>query len=119
MRRDPRKNLDDIRHAGALIRKFIAGKARKDYVDDEMLRAAVERQFTIVGEALRRLEQHHPEIADRISSRKKIVGFRNALIHGYDEIVNDTVWNTAQRDLPVLLREVRALLKDLNAQSGS
>ena len=47
-----------------------------------MLRAAVERHFEIIGEALNRLGKVRPEIAARISEIERAIALRNRLIHG-------------------------------------
>jgi uncharacterized protein with HEPN domain len=51
-----------------------------------MLRSAVERQFEIIGEALSQLAKIDPAVAARIPDLRRIVGFRNVLIHGYDRM---------------------------------
>jgi hypothetical protein len=56
-----------------------------------MLRAAVERQFEIIGEALRRLLSEDRETAERISQHKRIIAFRNILTHGA-EVDDRIVW---------------------------
>ncbi|MBR1087607.1 hypothetical protein JQ621_08960 [Bradyrhizobium manausense] len=43
----------------------------------------MERQFEIIGEALNRLSKDAPDIAGRVPDLRKIVSFRNLLIHGY------------------------------------
>jgi uncharacterized protein with HEPN domain len=52
MARDPRVFLWDARKAAETIIIFTRGKRFEDYQADAMLRAAVERQFEIIGEAL-------------------------------------------------------------------
>ena len=64
---DPRAWLFDIAEAGQRLMRFISGKTWIDYRDDELLRAGVERQFEIVGEALSQLRRHSPELAAHIS----------------------------------------------------
>ena len=76
-----------------------------------MLRSAIDRQFEIIGEAMTRLIKHDPAIAARITDRRKIAGFRNALIHGYDSIDDATSWGIITTKLPVLRSEVAALLE--------
>jgi uncharacterized protein with HEPN domain len=52
MRRDPKAYLWDAAAGATAIQRFISGRSYDDYLADEMLRSAVERQFEIVGEAL-------------------------------------------------------------------
>jgi uncharacterized protein with HEPN domain len=47
---------------------------------------------------------------NNISEYRKIIGFRNVLVHGYDAIDDQIVWDTIQQHLPVLKQEVEELL---------
>jgi len=49
MRLEARKYLYDIDQALARLTRFVAGRTIDDYLADAMLRAAVERQFEIIG----------------------------------------------------------------------
>jgi len=77
-----------------------------------MLRAATERKFEVIGEALSRLRDTDAGVFARISEGSAIVAFRHRIIHGYDTMDDEIVWEAAQRKLPVLLAEVRALLAE-------
>lgn len=81
-----RKFLFDVRQACARVGEFTRGKTYRDYADDAMLRAAVERQFEIIGEALTRISKHAPEVAGRITDHRRIIAFRNILVHAYAQI---------------------------------
>ena len=94
--------------------RFISGKDWIDYRDNELLRAGVERQFEIIGEALGQLRRHSPELAARIREHAKIIGFRNILIHGYAVVEDEVVWSAANENLPALLEDVATLLKLLD-----
>jgi uncharacterized protein with HEPN domain len=48
--------------------------------------------------------------ASQLSEHRRIIAFRNILIHGYAEIDHRMVWNVLQLKLPVLRREAQALL---------
>jgi uncharacterized protein YutE (UPF0331/DUF86 family) len=56
------------------------------YSSNAKLHAEVERPFEIIGEALLRLERSDPAVATRISDYRRVIGFRNRLAHGYDDI---------------------------------
>ena len=83
------------------------------YVADARTQAAVERKFEIIGEALNRLHQNHPEIADQIPPLREVVSFRNLLIHGYAIVIPERVWDYAENDLQDLRKLVRGLLAEL------
>ena len=110
MELESKKLLEDIRQAGALILGFAAGKTFDDYAADALLRSGVERQFEIIGEALRRLAKADAAIASRITDHQRIIAFRNLLIHGYHAVDDAVVWDIVQRNLPTLHEEVSGLL---------
>jgi uncharacterized protein with HEPN domain len=111
MRLEARKYLYDIQQAAALLAQFTAGKKFADYAGDAMLRAAVERKFEIIGEALAQLVKLDPGLATRISQHRSIIDFRNILIHGYADVDDRVVWDVLETKLPALSREIDALLR--------
>ena len=110
MRPDPHVLLADADRAGADIRSFVEGMDRETYVGDARRQAAVERRFEIIGRALNRLHQDHPEIANRIPPLREVVDFRNLLIHGYAAVMPERARDCAENDLPGLRRMVQALV---------
>ena len=112
MRLESKKYLFDIQQAAKKLQQFSQDKAFSDYEADALLRSAVERQFEIVGEALRKLAKEDPETAQRIAEYERIISFRNILIHGYAEIDDRLVWDILQSKLPNLLKQVQSLLDE-------
>lgn len=108
---EARKWLFDAREACDAIAGFVEGKAFADYKASELLRAATERKFEIIGEALGKLRQRAPEVFDQIVDGHAIVGLRNRLIHGYDSVDDAIVWDAIQHKLPALRAEVERLLE--------
>ena len=111
MRPKTPKLLEDIRDAAAFIRETVRGKSLDDYHSDRVLRQAIERNFEVIGEAIKRLAQHDPETVARIGEYRQIIAFRNVLIHGYDLVDHRLVWSTIEQQVPALLRDVEALLR--------
>lgn len=110
MRLESKKVLEDIRIAASHVLDFTAGISFDDYANDEMAQSAVERQFEIIGEALKRLSKIDTQTASRIEDYQRIISFRNILIHGYDVVDNTVVWDVVKKDLPKLHEQVRDLL---------
>jgi uncharacterized protein with HEPN domain len=104
--------LHHILEAGGTILEITRGKSFDDYERDQVLRLAVERLFGIVGEALREAARLEPSIQQRVTAFRKIVDFRNILVHGYATVYDESVWERIADDLPQLLREVRFLLDE-------
>jgi uncharacterized protein with HEPN domain len=67
-----------------------------------MRQAAVTRQLEIIGEAARRIS---PETQATIPDIpwSKMIGMRNRLIHQYDDLDLETIWDTIQISLPELI----------------
>ena len=105
-----RARLWHIEQAAAEILEFISSKTISDFDSDRMLKAAVERDLIIIGEALSRAMAVDPTLIEQISDVRGIIGLRNQLIHNYPQIEAEQVWQILQTDLPKLLSEVRALL---------
>jgi len=91
--------------------RFTADRSFADYLADDMLSAAVERQFQIIGEALRGLQRVAPDVAASIPESPQIVGFRNVLVHDYENVDPQRVWRTIQNDLPALQKIIVDLLR--------
>lgn len=118
MSAEAKKYLWDVREATGRISRFIDGRTFDDYLNDEMLRAAVERQFEIIGEALNQLSKRDPDRAQRIPDLARIVAFRNILIHGYATVDDRLVWGVLEGQLPSLQQCVDELLDDGNESSS-
>ena len=114
MRPEIAKYLEDIRQACGLLTDFTRGKSLADYEADPLLRAAVEREFILIGEALFQAARKDATLGQSITSLPQIIGFRNILVHGYAAIQHQTVWGVIENNLSPLKQQVDNLL----AQSG-
>jgi uncharacterized protein with HEPN domain len=104
MERDARAYLWDVQQAANAIDQFTAGLDVAGYERNALVWAAVERQFEIIGEALNQLSKVAPDLVQRISDRRQIIGFRNILIHGYAAIDHGRVCIRGRRSgLPIRL----------------
>jgi uncharacterized protein with HEPN domain len=110
MQLETKKLLEDIRQACEQILEFTGNKTLHDYKSDRLLRSGVERQFEIIGEAMNRLAKAEPGLANQISHHKRIISFRNILIHGYDLVEDTVVWDVVAKDLPSLHSQIVRLL---------
>lgn len=111
MRLEARKLLYDIQQAAQLVRRFTQGLSLSGYSADPMVRSAVERQFEIIGEALGKLARIDSELADKVGDFRRIIAFRNLLIHGYDAVADEVVWGVVEMDVPPLLQNLEDLLR--------
>jgi len=79
------------------------------YRADVKSRAAVERKFEVVGEACVRLREKAPELYAKIPDAGMVVGCRNRLIHGYDDIDEGIVWEIVHHKIPQFAAEIDRL----------
>ncbi len=67
----------DADPSASRVARFTMDRSFEDYLADDMLRSAVERQFEIIGEAFTALRRISPQTASRIAELPRIVAFRN------------------------------------------
>jgi len=109
----PEKYLYDIVNCCEFITKFTQNKTIEDYENDRAFRSALERELQIIGEAMLRLNNVSPQTAEKISQHRNIIGFRHILVHGYDSLDPNTVWNVVETKVPILLEQSKNLLDTL------
>lgn len=110
MKRDPRAFLVDIVDAADAILDAVQGISLDDYCNSRLIRSTVEREFTIIGEALNNHSRVEPEWFTTIEQAPRIIGFRNELTHEYDKVDNAVVWGVIQGSLQPLRAACLALL---------
>ena len=94
-----------------MVAEVLVGVDLETYCVRRPTRSAVERELTIIGEAIGVLSRGDPALAARISPARLIVGFRNRLVHEYPQIDDEAVYSIAQHDVFVLRAECLALLE--------
>ena len=100
------KYLSDIYSAILLIEEFTKSTTDfNDYCLDLKTQSAVERQLGIIGEAVNKFDQLHPELS--LENARKIIGFRNRLIHAYDAVDTSMIWAILVNHLPLLKAELK------------
>jgi uncharacterized protein with HEPN domain len=93
-----RQMLDHAREASDLVKE----RVRADLDQDRVLSLALVQLCQILGEAASRVStlrrQQHPEVP-----WPQIIALRNRLIHGYDSINLEILWQILTGDLPPLI----------------
>ena len=112
MARDLSAYLQDALDACNSIEDIVSGISLDEYRNKRAVRSAVEREFIIIGEALRRVSALDERLFSSISNSRAIVDFRNLLAHDYGAVDDDTVFGLVYSDLIVLKAEVGELLGD-------
>src|SRR5690242_12498185 len=106
------KRLHDALGACREIDEYTAGMTLDQYVQDRKTRRAVERCFEIVGEALHLAAIDDETLLDRVPDLRRPVGLRNRIIHGYDTISDEIVWDIVVTKVPILMVQISTLLEE-------
>ncbi len=100
-----RHMLDYAKEAVSLAQ----GRTREDLDTDRTLNLSLTRLLEIVGEVASRISKEdraiHPEIP-----WSQVVSMRNRLIHGYDSVDFDILWQIVTSDLPPLIATLESIL---------
>lgn len=95
--------------AARKIQGYSKGHTRDDLETDELRALGLVRLLEIIGEAATRVtveaKTRNPEIP-----WAQVIGMRNRLIHGYDVIDLDILWQTVTADVPVLIKALEGVV---------
>lgn len=110
MESDPRALLFEIAESSGRILEFTAGIGATEYINNPLIKSAAERLFIIIGEALNRLKQIDRPLFESIVNAPRIIGFRNTLVHGYDLVSDELVWEIISENVPDLKNLCKRIL---------
>lgn len=110
MRRSPKIFILDILESIDKIEKYTKGATDKEFFRDDKMQDAVMKRLENIGEAAKnipmKIRKEYPDIPWR-----KMAGTRDMLTHEYFGIVMKRIWDTAQKDLPLLKKQIEELLE--------
>lgn len=107
-----KKRLLDAVNACEAIQRFVEGMDKSDYQKNDMCRSAVDRQLEIIGEALGQAASQDESLEEAIPSIPRIVALRNRVIHGYDTVDDEIVWDIVQTKVPPLKDQLEGALRE-------
>ena len=93
-----------------MVQAFLARMDASAFLASELHKAATLQKLTVIGEAAARLSHTFREAHPQVEWRD-IIAFRNIAVHAYFAVQWDIVWATATDDVPVLRRQVLAILQ--------
>jgi uncharacterized protein with HEPN domain len=101
--------LADIYIALVRIQEFIAGMSKDEFLGDSKTQSAVLHRLLVIGEATKRLSSDFREANSGVNW-KEYAGFRDVLIHQYDDVNLETVWDIVTDELPEFFSRIRQIL---------
>ena len=94
------------------IKDFSKGISKREFEKNKLKQKAIIRSIEVIGEAVKNLSigftNEYPQI-----EWNKIAGMRDKLIHNYFGVDLDKVWEVIKRDLPILEKEIKNILLEL------
>ena len=104
-------HLADIIKSGRMIQDYVSGTSRQAFLRNTQVQDSVVRRLEIIGEAAGRVsQQFRDENPDVPWSEMR--GMRNRVIHRYDDIDMDIVWETVEQDIPRLIAQLERLVPE-------
>jgi len=101
--------LVDILESAKIALGYVFGKTWDEFYEDMQCQDAVLRRIEIIGEASRQISpqarKKHPQIPWR-----EMTTLRNLVIHEYDVVDINQVWDTVQNKLPALVEELSKIV---------
>lgn len=101
--------LLDILNAARGARQYLSRRSFESFLADPQCQDAVIRRLEIMGEAARRMSRGVRSTLDDLPW-EQMIGIRSVMIHDYDDIDLQIVWDTVMKDLPPLIRRLESIV---------
>ena len=88
------------------VRRLLSGYDKSSFERDERSYYAVLHLLVIIGEAANRVRFESRDRYPAIPWRA-LIGMRNRIIHGYDVVDVDVIWDTVSNDIPELIDQLK------------
>lgn len=108
--------LEDIRQFALNVEKIMEGITYDEFVSDIRIYYSVMKNIEVIGEAANMLTRDFKEQYQELPW-KQIVRMRNVLVHGYAQVSDADLWDTASKDIKPLREQVEKYLKELDWNS--
>lgn len=105
MQRDLQFLLDMLQSAD-LIMIYMAQCSKDEFVENIQLQDSVIRRLLVIAEAARRVSEPTRQTLPNVSWQE-INGMRNRLVHDYDDVNLNIVWDVVQSEIPTLIEELK------------
>lgn len=110
-------HLHDMRGFARELRGLLFEMDVHVFLGNRVLCLAVEKLFINLGEAAFRAGDEGPRRWPAVPWRQ-VIGLRNILAHGYEQIAHEVLYRTVRDELPALESALDAAMADLDAASG-
>lgn len=107
-RHDDQVSLKDMLSHACEAVELIENESREAFQQNRVMQLALTRLVEILGEAANRVSQSTRQRTPDVPWAQ-IVGMRNRLVHGYDVIDYDLLWDTITSDLPPLITTLKSI----------
>ena len=118
MKAETAKRLHDAVGACDEISGFVSGWSRDEFLRNRGYQLIVWKLVEIVGEALRQGEEHESTLRTRIPELRDVINTRNRIVHGYDSVDFELLWDIATNQVPPLRARIAGLLQNAPSVEG-
>ena len=108
-----RGRLEDILKYAQNVAQIINGITFDEFIDDIRTYYSVMKNVEVIGEAANMLTRHFRETHTELPWRL-IISMRNVLVHGYSQVSDADLWQTATNDIQPLLQQVERYLAEVD-----
>jgi uncharacterized protein with HEPN domain len=110
MKKDNLVYIDDVLDAIKKIKKYTRGVTKSEFMKNGLVIDAVIRNLEIIGEASSKLSPSFTHEHEDIEWRK-IIGMRNRIIHSYDTVDPEIVWDVIKHELSELEGKLKKVVE--------